>query len=92
MALNPVSGPLWGLFPRSILPGVDSAAKLVYPSRPDGWPRGGCVLEGAVIGIWNLNLRDRYPHIKGTIVWDGSGGKKVRYESSQGPGLAVGSF
>lgn len=56
MALNPVPvlGPSWGLFLGSILPGVDTASKLVYTSRSKGWPGDGCLLEAEVTGIMEL--------------------------------------
>ena len=90
MALNPVSGPSRGLFLRSIL--IDNAAKLVYTSRPNGWPRDSCWLEAEVIDIWSLNLRGRVPSCtRHLIVWDGTGGRKkaVRGAEARGQWLAL---
>lgn len=51
----------------------DCPPKVVYTSRPEGWPRDSCLLEAVVISIQSLNLRDRIPlYMRHLIVWNGS--------------------
>lgn len=84
MALNLVPGHSWGLFFRSILPGADSAVKLVSTSRPKGWQGDGCLLEAEVIGIWSLNLKARVPsYSRHFIAWDGTGGRKKAVKGAE---------